>query len=86
MFPENFAKFTVNTSAGVSYLIKSQIEDLQLHLKGIPAQVLPSEFCEVFKNTYFVKHLRTTASVCCHANINLEKILLEIDLLLIYLI
>ena len=27
------------------------------------AQVLFCEFCEIFKNTFFTEHLRTTASV-----------------------
>ena len=26
------------------------------------AQVFSCEFCEIFKNTYFIEHLRTTAS------------------------
>ena len=30
-------------------------------LKG-PAQVFACEYCEIFKNTYFEKHLRTAAS------------------------
>ena len=27
-----------------------------------PVHLLPCEFCEIFKNTYFIEHLRTTAS------------------------
>ena len=27
-----------------------------------PTQVLSCEICEIFKNTYFVEHLQTTAS------------------------
>ena len=27
------------------------------------AQVFSCEFCEIFKNTFFTEHLRTTASV-----------------------
>ena len=26
------------------------------------AQVFPCEFCEIFKNTFYTEHLRTTAS------------------------
>ena len=48
-----------------------------------PTQLLSSKFCEVFKNTCFVKHLQKTASVYCRANINLDKSLLVPDLLLI---
>ena len=29
-----------------------------LHRKETPAQVFSSEFCKVFKNTYFIEHLR----------------------------
>ena len=35
--------------------------------------MLACEFCEIFKNTYFVKHLCMTASGYCQANINIEK-------------
>ena len=31
-------------------------------LKKTLAQVFSYEFCEIFKNTFFTKHLRTTAS------------------------
>ena len=31
-----------------------------------PAEVFFCEFCEVFKNTYFVEHLRTAAFVVVH--------------------
>ena len=34
-------------------------------LKGTPAQVLSCELSEIFKTTYFVKHLKTSASVYC---------------------
>ena len=30
--------------------------------KETPIQVFPCEICEIFKNTYFEEHLRTTAS------------------------
>ena len=35
----------------------------QLYLKETPTQVLSREICEIFKNTYFEEHLRTTAAV-----------------------
>ena len=44
------------------------------------------EFCEIFKNTYFVKQMRTAASVYCQANVILEKRLLVRDLLPIHMI
>ena len=59
-----------NTCAGVSFLIKLKAGNLQLHSKGISAQVFFCEFCETFMNTYFVKHLRAAASVYYQANIN----------------
>ena len=31
-----------------------------------PAEVFFCEFCEVFKNTYFVEHLRTATFVVAH--------------------
>ena len=31
-------------------------------LKNTPTQLFSCEFCEIFKNTYFEEHLRTTAS------------------------
>ena len=43
-----------NTCAGVSF---------QLYQKETPAQVFSREICEIFKNTYFEEHMRTTASV-----------------------
>ena len=46
--------------------------------------MLSYEFFEIFKNTFFVKHLRTAASVYYLANINLEKCLLVLDSLLIH--
>ena len=35
---------------------------MQFYQKDTPTQVLSSEYCEVFKNTYFEKHLLTAAS------------------------
>ena len=32
--------------------------------KDTLAQVFSCEFCEIFKNTFFTEHLRTTASIC----------------------
>ena len=30
--------------------------------EAAPKQVFPCEYCQIFKNTYFEKHLQTTAS------------------------
>ena len=35
---------------------------LKTFTKQILTKVFSSEFCEIFKNTYFIEHLRTTAS------------------------
>ena len=44
---------------------------------------LSYEFCENFKYSYSVKHLKMPASLQYHANINLEKSLHELNLFLI---
>ena len=36
-----------------------------LKKKETPTQVLSSEFCEIFKNTYFEEYMRTAASEFC---------------------
>ena len=60
---KNFKKFTgkhlyqsliFNKVAGPCNFIK----------KEALAQVFSCEFCEIFKNTFFTEHLRTTASRC----------------------
>ena len=53
--------------------------------KKTSAEMFSSEICKNFKNTFFVKYLQTFVSVYCQANINLEKSLLERNLLLIHL-
>ena len=39
-----------------------------------PIQVFFCEYCEIFKNTYFEKHLRTTASVNSRADVFQESL------------
>ena len=46
----------------VKLLPANRPEGLQLYYKQTLTQVLSCEICEVFKNTYFEEHLRTTAS------------------------
>ena len=48
----NFAKFTGNTCAGVSFSIKLPAA-CSFITKETPAQVFSSKFCKIFKNTYF---------------------------------
>ena len=49
-----------NICVGASFLIKLQTSGLTK--KEIPTQVLYCEFYEIFKNTYFVEHMRRAAS------------------------
>ena len=55
---KNFATFTGKHLCWRIFLIKL----LQLYYKETPTQVLPCEYCKIFKNTYFEKHLRMPAS------------------------
>ena len=43
--------------------MKLQARPATLLKKETLAQVFSCEFCEIFKNTFFTEHLRTTASV-----------------------
>ena len=49
--------------AGVTFEYSCRTGGLQLYQKEIPTQVLSSEYCEVFKNTYFEEYPRKAASV-----------------------
>ena len=61
---KNFAMFSYRKAHVLESQKKKYIpEDLQLHLKKAPTQLLSCEYCEIFKNTYFEEHLQTTASV-----------------------
>ena len=58
----NFAKFTGNTCARVSFLIKLLAEACNFIKKETLAEVFSCKFCKISKNTFFVEHLRATAS------------------------
>ena len=58
----NFAKFTGNTWARVSFLIKLQAKACNFIKKEALEQKLSCEFYDISKNTLFTEHLRTTAS------------------------
>ena len=60
--PKNLAKSQENTFARVSFLIKLQALVCNFMKKETMPQVFFWEFCKVFKNTFFIEHLRTTAS------------------------
>ena len=56
-----------NTCARVSILIKFQASAWKETL----AHVFSCEFCETFKNTFFIKYLQRTASECSYLYKNL---------------
>ena len=61
-FLKNFTKFTGKHLCLTLFLIKLQPSDLQVFKKETPTQVFSREFCEIFRDTIFTEHLRTTAS------------------------
>ena len=46
-----------DTCARVSFLVKLQAKACNFIKKGTVAQVFSYEFCETFKNTFFIEHL-----------------------------
>ena len=54
-----------NTCARASFLIKLQASGSNFIKKETLAQVFSCEFCEIFKNAFFIEHLRVTATVFC---------------------
>ena len=46
---KNVEKFTENTCAGVSFLIKLLVSRLELYPKEIPVQTFSREFCKIVK-------------------------------------
>ena len=52
-----------NSCAGASFSVTLEAATLQLYLKETPAQLLPLEFSEVVKNSYFEESLGTVASI-----------------------
>ena len=55
-----------NSYVIVSFLIKLQSEAYNFTKNETLVQTFSCEFCEIFKNTYFIKHLRVTASALYH--------------------
>ena len=58
---KNFAIFTGKHLSWSLFLIKFRAFRPATLLKETPTQVFSCKICETFKNTYFEKHLRTTA-------------------------
>ena len=52
-----------NTCARVSFLISCRSEACNVIKKDTLAQVFFSEFCEIFKSTFFTEHVWTTESI-----------------------
>ena len=51
-----------NNCTRVSFSIKLQASTFNFIKKETLARVFSCEFCEIFKSTYFIEHLRKTAS------------------------
>ena len=45
-----------------SFLFNEVAKGLELNLKETLTQVFPSEYCEIFKNTFFTEYLLATTS------------------------
>ena len=57
MFLKLLQNLLENTCARVSFLIKLQVEAYNFIKKEALAQVFSCEYCEVFKNRFFMEHL-----------------------------
>ena len=66
---KNFTIFTGIHLCRSLFLIKLQVFRPATLLKETPTQVFFCEYCEIFKSTYFEKHLRTTAFVNSRATV-----------------
>ena len=58
----NYATFTGKHPCWNLFLIKLQFLQGYNHIKRTPTQVFSCEYCEIRRNTYFEKHLRTAVS------------------------
>ena len=75
---KNFVTFTVKHLCWSLFLKKLLDWRPKILLKETPTQVLFCEYCKIFKNTYFEKHLRTTASVNSRSAIFQESLVLPL--------
>ena len=60
---KTFAIFTAKHLCWSPFLINFQA--FTPKEKQAPPQVFCCEYCNIFKNTYFEKHLQMTAFACC---------------------
>ena len=59
-------------------MLESLFVKVKLYEKETPTEVFSREYFEIFKYTFFPKHLRTTASIPCFpAEITCQKLYLE---------
>ena len=75
-----------NTSPSLLFNKVSGWKPATLLKNRLQHRFCPVNFAKNFKNTYFVKHVQTTAFVYCQANTNLKKSLNQPGLLPIHLI
>ena len=66
---KNFAMFTRKHLLWSLFLIKVQTFRPANLLKWTPTQTFCCEYCEIFKSTYFKKHLWTAASMSQRVNL-----------------
>ena len=82
---KDFTKFTGNTCARVSFLIKLLAKACNFIKKETLAQVFSCEFCEIFKNTFFTDYLQATPSVGSEIRpCDLLNMSITVKILLIY--
>ena len=55
-------------------VLESLLEACNFIKKETLAQVLSSQFCEIFQNTFFTEHLRTTASAFWRLDLTVLRI------------
>ena len=59
---DNFKIFSRKNLCWRLFLIELQVKRPVTLLKETPTKVFSSEYCEIFKSTYFEENLQTTAS------------------------
>ena len=60
---KNLQNLQENTPTGVSFLIKAQASILPIIEKETLVLMFSCEFCNIFRNKFFIEDLRTTVSV-----------------------
>ena len=74
-----------NTCVRASFLIKLQVSACNVTKNETLAKVFSCEFCKLYKNTFFTKHVRTTASkIIMYYVLLLQKITIDYYLFFIF--